>query len=91
RLEQAVSLVTFFAAAKKVTAAPHRGNTNRPTRKRDPAKNQANDTKANPHRNDARKHELAPKPHHKPNIPSVKNSPTQASNPRHSGISPPLA
>src|SRR5690349_1016510 len=31
----AVSLVTFFAAAKKVTAAPHRGNANRPTRKQD--------------------------------------------------------
>ncbi|MDR5747894.1 hypothetical protein QCE73_32415, partial [Caballeronia sp. LZ029] len=32
RLGIAVSLVTFFAAAKKVTAAPHRGNANRPTR-----------------------------------------------------------
>src|ERR1700755_2534608 len=32
RLGQAVSLVTFFAAAKKVTAAPHRGSANRPTR-----------------------------------------------------------
>src|SRR5690349_11236771 len=31
----AVSLVTFFAAAKKVTAAPHRGNANRPTRKQE--------------------------------------------------------
>ncbi|BCQ26136.1 hypothetical protein NK8_43200 [Caballeronia sp. NK8] len=37
----AVSLVTFFAAAKKVTAAPHRGNANRPTRIRDPAKTPA--------------------------------------------------
>jgi general secretion pathway protein K len=26
-------LLTFFAAAKKVSAAPHRGNTNRPLRK----------------------------------------------------------
>jgi hypothetical protein len=34
-----LSLVTFFAAAKKVTAAPHRGNANRPTRQRDPATN----------------------------------------------------
>src|ERR1700761_3116981 len=33
-----ISLVTFFAAAKKVGAAPHRGSANRPTRKRDPAK-----------------------------------------------------
>src|ERR1700759_3431767 len=30
-----VSLVTFFAAEKKVTAAPHRGSANRPTRKQD--------------------------------------------------------
>src|SRR5690242_21455288 len=37
RLGIAVSLVTFFAAAKKVTAAPHRGNANRPTRTQDPA------------------------------------------------------
>src|ERR1700761_4100974 len=36
---QAVSLVTFFAAAKKVTAAPHRGSANKPTRIRDPANN----------------------------------------------------
>src|SRR3954465_14252208 len=27
-----LSLLTFFAAAKKVSAAPHRGNTNRPQR-----------------------------------------------------------
>src|ERR1700761_2082577 len=40
RLGIAVSLVTFFAAAKKVTAAPHRGNANKPKRKRDPAKTQ---------------------------------------------------
>jgi hypothetical protein len=32
RLGIAVSLVTFFAAAKKVTAAPHRGSANRPPR-----------------------------------------------------------
>ncbi|WP_371881953.1 hypothetical protein [Caballeronia sp. S22] len=37
--EKLLSLVTFFAAAKKVTAAPHRGNANRPTTNRDPAKN----------------------------------------------------
>src|ERR1700760_4219670 len=37
-MEKLLSLPTFFAAAKKVGAAPHRGNTNRPTRKRDPAK-----------------------------------------------------
>jgi hypothetical protein len=34
-------LVTFFAAAKKVTAAPHRGSANKPKRKRDPAKKKA--------------------------------------------------
>jgi hypothetical protein len=34
-------LVTFFAAAKKVTAAPHRGSANKPKRKRDPAKAEA--------------------------------------------------
>ncbi|MDR5792985.1 hypothetical protein QCE49_06290, partial [Caballeronia sp. LZ008] len=32
-----LNTVAFFAAAKKVTAAPHRGSANRPTRKRDPA------------------------------------------------------
>ncbi|CAL8472995.1 protein of unknown function [Caballeronia sp. S22] len=31
--EKLLSLVTFFAAAKKVTAAPHRGSANRPPRK----------------------------------------------------------
>ncbi|MDR5745557.1 hypothetical protein QCE73_20555, partial [Caballeronia sp. LZ029] len=31
---------TFFAAAKKVGAAPHRGNANKPTRSRDPANDQ---------------------------------------------------
>jgi hypothetical protein len=30
-----LSLVTFFAAAKKVTPAPGRGNANKPTRKQD--------------------------------------------------------
>jgi hypothetical protein len=35
--EKLLSLVTFFAAAKKVTAAPHRGRANRPLRYRDPA------------------------------------------------------
>ncbi|MCG7405663.1 MULTISPECIES: GNAT family N-acetyltransferase [Caballeronia] len=40
-------MLTFFAAAKKVSAAPHRGSANRPTRKRDPAKpSQANPTRA---------------------------------------------
>ena len=33
-----LSLVTFFAAAKKVTAAPHRGRANRPTRTQVPQK-----------------------------------------------------
>src|SRR6185312_2765505 len=36
-LNELLSLVTFFAAAKKVTAAPHRGSANKPTRIRDPA------------------------------------------------------
>jgi general secretion pathway protein K len=34
-MEKLLSLPTFFAAAKKVGAAPHRGNANRPTRKQD--------------------------------------------------------
>src|SRR6185312_12159979 len=37
-LNELLSLVTFFAAAKKVTPAPGRGSANKPTRKRDPAK-----------------------------------------------------
>ncbi|CAL8475033.1 protein of unknown function [Caballeronia sp. S22] len=37
-LNELLSLPTFFAAAKKVGAAPHRGSANRPTRIRDPAK-----------------------------------------------------
>ncbi|WP_250490397.1 hypothetical protein, partial [Caballeronia sp. INML2] len=36
-----LNTVAFFAAAKKVTAAPHRGSANKPTRKRDPAKAEA--------------------------------------------------
>jgi hypothetical protein len=36
-MNELLSLVTFFAAAKKVTAAPHRGNANKPKRNRDPA------------------------------------------------------
>jgi hypothetical protein len=43
--EKLLSLVTFFAAAKKVTAAPHRGSANKPTRNRDPAKPQADQPK----------------------------------------------
>src|SRR5215475_16102599 len=31
-VQKRLSLVTFFAAAKKVTAAPHRGNAKRPIR-----------------------------------------------------------
>src|ERR1700754_4018498 len=38
-LNELLSLVTFFAAAKKVTAAPHRGSANRPPRIRDPPTN----------------------------------------------------
>src|SRR5579862_8160378 len=48
----AVSLVTFFAAAKKVTAAPHRGSANRPTRIRDPAKLKALKRVMNPRKHD---------------------------------------
>ena len=44
-----LSLVTFFAAAKKVTPAPGRGNTNRPKRKQDFIEAQANKTKQKPH------------------------------------------
>jgi hypothetical protein len=33
RADRLLSLVTFFAAAKKVTAAPHRGNANKPKTK----------------------------------------------------------
>ncbi|BBP99285.1 hypothetical protein BSFA1_44140 [Burkholderia sp. SFA1] len=35
--DKLLSLLTFFAAAKKVSAAPHRGSANKPTPKRDPA------------------------------------------------------
>jgi general secretion pathway protein K len=34
-----LSLLTFFAAAKKVSAASHRGNANRPLRNQGKAKN----------------------------------------------------
>ena len=37
-LDELLSLVTFFAAAKKVTPAPGRGSANRPTRNRDSTK-----------------------------------------------------
>jgi hypothetical protein len=40
-----LSLLTFFAAAKKVSAAPHRGNTNRPTRIQGKAKKLRNPNK----------------------------------------------
>src|ERR1700744_5228720 len=43
-LNELLSLVTFFAAAKKVTAAPHRGNANKPKRNRDPTKAAPNPT-----------------------------------------------
>jgi hypothetical protein len=43
-----LSLVTFFAAAKKVTAAPHRGSANKPKPKRDPKKAQATRKKKEP-------------------------------------------
>jgi general secretion pathway protein K len=33
-----LSLLTFFAAAKKVSAAPHRGNANKPLTKQGKAK-----------------------------------------------------
>ncbi|MFP3740437.1 hypothetical protein SB860_37000, partial [Burkholderia sp. SIMBA_019] len=36
-----LSLPTFFAAAKKVGAAPHRGNANRPQRIQGKAKNKS--------------------------------------------------
>jgi hypothetical protein len=36
-----ISLFTFFEAEKNVTAAPHRGNANKPITKRDPAKKKA--------------------------------------------------
>ncbi|WP_368623363.1 hypothetical protein [Paraburkholderia sp. BR13444] len=39
------SLPTFFAAAKKVGAAPHRGNANRPIRKQGKANTAKNKDK----------------------------------------------
>jgi hypothetical protein len=59
-LNELLSLVTFFAAAKKVTAAPHRGNANKPKRKRDPAKHPPRHPKPNTNINDA----PAPSPRH---------------------------
>ena len=43
-----LSLVTFFAAAKKVTAAPHRGRANNPTRIQ-VQQQRINITRCNPH------------------------------------------
>ncbi|CAB3650027.1 hypothetical protein LMG27174_01121 [Paraburkholderia rhynchosiae] len=43
-----LSLLTFFAAAKKVSAAPHRGNPNRPLRIQEKAKAQTNPKTASP-------------------------------------------
>src|SRR5215472_12160831 len=50
--DKLLSLPTFFAAAKKVGAAPHRGNANRPTRNWDPAK-KAQENPCRPHRGNA--------------------------------------
>ncbi|MFC6311027.1 hypothetical protein, partial [Paraburkholderia dipogonis] len=50
-----LSLPTFFAAAKKVGAAPHRGNANRP---------QANQGKANATQNTAPKSPRQPQSHY---------------------------
>jgi hypothetical protein len=41
-------LLTFFAAAKKVSAAPHRGIANRPITKQGKAKNEKIKSQANP-------------------------------------------
>jgi hypothetical protein len=50
-----LSLPTFFAAAKKVGAAPHRGSANRPIRKQGKANAKRTTTKASttPHRGNA--------------------------------------
>jgi phosphohistidine phosphatase SixA len=40
-----LSLLTFFAAAKKVSAAPHRGDTNRPLTKQGKAKTEKSQKK----------------------------------------------
>jgi general secretion pathway protein K len=41
-----LSLLTFFAAAKKVSAAPHRGIANKPTRMQGKAKKQGKQQRA---------------------------------------------
>ena len=41
-----LSLLTFFAAAKKVSAAPHRGNANRPLTTQEKAKDKKQKNKA---------------------------------------------
>jgi hypothetical protein len=45
-----LSLLTFFAAAKKVSAAPHRGEANRPIRKQGKANAVGKQPKTNPTR-----------------------------------------
>src|SRR5579864_4813339 len=47
-MEKLLSLPTFFAAAKKVGAAPHRGNANRPTRNQGKANTARTTTKKAP-------------------------------------------
>jgi general secretion pathway protein K len=54
-----LSLLTFFAAAKKVSAAPHRGEANRPTgmqgqakTAKPPTKQRAAGKKKQPHQTD---------------------------------------
>jgi hypothetical protein len=49
-LNELLSLVTFFAAAKKVTAAPHRGSANRPTRNQAIHRNQKKQSDADTRR-----------------------------------------
>ncbi|MCG7405272.1 hypothetical protein MHM92_31130, partial [Caballeronia zhejiangensis] len=64
--EKLLSLPTFFAAAKKVGAAPHRGNANRPTRTRDPANPEAKAKAKAKAKNQGQRNkieELAPKRH----------------------------
>jgi general secretion pathway protein K len=46
-----LSLPTFFAAAKKVGAAPHRGNANKPTTNQGKAKNPRTTTKNKTNKN----------------------------------------
>ncbi|CAL8476756.1 protein of unknown function (plasmid) [Caballeronia sp. S22] len=48
--EKLLSLVTFFAAAKKVTPAPGRGSANRPPRNQDSTKSEATNKRKNIHR-----------------------------------------